>query len=277
MILADKYYKRNIEEILFFGSDDENPRPKWPDGTPAHSKFIGPVFEMYDLMNGEFPITTLRNTAVFTGIKEIFWIYQHQSNCLEKANELGISWWDSFDIGNRTIGNRYGHTVRKHNLMNDLLKGLEENPFGRRHIIDLYQHEDLNSTPGLHPCAFMTMWSVRKSKSGVLFLDMTLVQRSNDYIVAGYINKIQYVAFQMMVAGHLGYMVGTFSHLVQNLHIYDRHMDAADEILKRGPMITNPKLLLLENKNFYDYTIEDFKLEGVEGIQKLSSKLEIAI
>ncbi len=288
MIKADKYYIENLKKILSEGSWDENPRPRWVDGTPAHTKFITGVFEEYDISKGEFPITTLRNTAVKTGIKEILWIYQKQTSSLIKARELGVNWWEEWNIGNDTIGTRYGETIFRYDLMNKVLKGLKNDPFGRRHIINMYQYSDLNESDGLHPCAYETLWSVRKV-DGEYYLDMTLTQRSNDYVMAGYINKIQYVALQMMVASHVGYKVGKFCHLVQNLHIYDRHMDAVKEILEREELsITsentrptyieqNPSIELTTNKSFYDITIDDFKVIGVEGIQKLSQKLEIAI
>lgn len=276
MIKADKYYINNLNKIINEGCYDENPRPKWGDGTPAHSKFITQVFEEYDISKGEFPITTLRNTAIKTGIKEIFWIYQKQSNSLIVAKELGINWWDEWDIGDGTIGQRYGATINKYGLIDNLLDELKNNPFGRRHIINMYQYEDMNSSPGLHPCAFETLWSVRKINDD-FYLDLTLNQRSNDYIMAGYINKVQYLALQMMVAGHCGYKVGKFCHFVQNLHIYDRHLDSVDELLSRKPLEVQPKIVLKEEKNFYDYTINDFVITGIDGIKKLSNKLEIAV
>ena len=144
-------------------------------------------------------------------------------------------------------------------------------------IINLYQYQDLKDTKGLHPCAYETIWSVRKV-NGVMFLDMTLIQRSNDYITAGFINKIQYVAFLMMVAGHLNYQVGKFCHLTQNLHIYDRHYDAANEILGRinSGINIQPKIELKEVKNFYEYTIDDFIIYDNIG-EKINSPLELAI
>lgn len=274
---ADKYYLENIQKIMLEGSWDENPRPKYPDGTPANSKFITQVFEKYDISKGEFPITTLRNTAIKTGIKEILWIYQKQTSSLEVARELGINWWEEWNIGNNSIGQRYGATIKKYNLMNKLLNGLVKDPFGRRHIINMFQYSDLQETSGLYPCAYETIWSVRKVGEDKV-LDMTLIQRSNDYLVAGYINKIQYLALQMMVAGHCGYKVGKFCHLVQNLHIYDRHFDGVTELLNRTPLETDlPYIELLENKNFYDYTIEDFKAINVDRIIKINSQLELAI
>jgi len=276
MNLADKYYIQNIQKIMSEGSWDENPRPKYSDGVTAHSKFITGVFEEYDISKGESPIPTLRNTAIKTGIKEILWIYQKQTSSLEVAREMGINWWEDWNVGDDTIGQRYGATIGRYNLIDRLLKGLIDDPFGRRHIINMFQYHDLFETNGLYPCAYETLWSVRKGDDG-LILDMTLIQRSNDFITAGYINKIQYTALLMMVAGHCNYKVGKFCHLVQNLHIYDRHFDAVAELLNKEPLDIQPKIILKENKNFYDYTIDDFEIVGIEGITKINSKLELAI
>jgi thymidylate synthase len=274
---ADKYYLENIKKVMTEGSWDENPRAKYSDGTPAHSIFTTGVFEEYDISKGEYPLTTLRNTAIKTGIKEILWIYQKQTSSLNIARDMGINWWEEWDIGDESIGQRYGTTIKRYDLMNKLLNGLVKDPFGRRHIINMFQYVDLEETNGLFPCAYEILCSVRKDDDG-LILDMTLIQRSSDYLVAGFINKIQYLALQMMIAGHCGYRVGKFCHLVQNLHIYDRHFDSVTEIINRVPFEKDfPYIELTENKNFYDYTIDDFKIYNVEEIKKLSNKLELAI
>jgi thymidylate synthase len=106
---------------------------------------------------------------------------------------------------------------------------------------------------------------------------MTLTQRSSDYIMANYINKIQYVALQMMVANHCGYKLGKFAHLVQNLHIYDRHMVAVNELLDKHPLTEQPYIELNSDNSFYDITIDDFTIKNIENIKKLSINLEIAI
>jgi thymidylate synthase len=265
---ADKYFVDNMMEILENGTYDKNPRPKYKDGTPAHSLYITQVFEKYDLSKGEFPITTLRPIPVKSGIKEILWIYQKQTSDLSVLQtEYNVKWWNDWNIGNGTIGLRYGATVCRYDLMDQLLFGLVREPFGRRHIISLWQEYDFYVSEGLHPCAFMTMFSVRDVE-GELFLDMTLVQRSSDYLVAGHINKMQYVAFQMMVAKHCGYRVGTFAHLVQNLHIYDRHIDQAFVLLSGEESTKNPILQLNvpDGTDFYSITADDFELIDYEPV-----------
>ena len=274
---ADSYYKENLRKIMEDGSWDKNPRPKYSDGVNAYTKFITGVFEEYDISKGEYPIPTLRNTAIKTGIKEIMWIYQKQTSSLSRAREMGINWWEEWNIGDNTIGQRYGATIDRYDLMNNLLDGLVNDPFGRRHIINLYQYSDLNETKGLYPCAYETLWSVR-DVDGELYLDMTLIQRSSDYLMANFINKTQYLALQMMVAGHCGYKVGKLIHFVQNLHIYDRHFDAANELIEKEPFESDyPYMELVGNKDFYEYTIDDFKIYNVDKIEKLSKPLEIAI
>lgn len=273
---ADFYFKENLNKILKEGYWDQDPRPKYEDGTPAKSKFITDVLETYDLSKNEFPIPTLRNTAIKTGIKEVLWIYQLQSNKLKDAHKLGINWWDNWDIGDGTIGERYGFTVKRYDLINNLLFDLKNNPFSRRHIISLYQYENLYNTNGLYPCAYETIWNVRDI-DGERYLDMRLIQRSNDYLVAGAINKIQYSALLMMVAGHLGYKVGKFIHYTVNLHVYDRHFDAINEVLDKNSLNKQPLIKLKENKNFYEYTIDDFIIEGIDNIEKIKSPLELAI
>jgi thymidylate synthase len=273
---ADYYYKENLMKIKNEGCWDKNPRPKYKDGTPAYTKFITQIFEEYNINKGEFPIPTLRNTAIKTGIKEILWIYQKQTSSLDIAHNMNILWWDEWNIGNDTIGQRYGATIKKYDLMNKLLIGLKNDPFGRRHIINMYQYNDFDETSGLYPCAFETIWSVRDYNND-LILDLTLIQRSQDYLMASHINKIQYVALQMMVAGHLGYKVGKFCHLMQNLHVYDRHFDALEELLNKESLDIQPMIILKENKNFYEYNINDFEIINIDNIIKLNYSLEIAI
>lgn len=275
MLKADKLFKEAMVEILEEGTRDVNPRPKYKDGTPAHSVFITHKYYTYDISKGELPIITLRPIAIKNAIKEIFWIYQDQTSDLEiLKNTYGIYWWDDWESKDKpgTIGQRYGATVKKYDLMNRLLEGIKKDPYGRRHIISLWQEDDFKETDGLAPCAFQTIFTVRGE-----FLDMQLTQRSSDFIVAGNINGMQYVALLMMVARHCGLKPGKFSHNIVNLHLYDRHLEQAKEMLKREPIDCNPQLILNPDKtDFYSFVPEDFTLIGYESV-KPQLKFELAI
>lgn len=275
---ADFVFKETVKNIMENGVMDVNPRPKYKDGTPAHTKFINHVVHTYDLEKGELPLITLRNIAIKNGIKEILWIYQDQSSDLSVLKEkYNIHWWDEWESKDMpgTIGRRYGATVKKYDLMNKLLDGIKSDPYGRRHIISLWQENDFEETDGLKPCAFMTIFNVRGE-----FLDMALIQRSSDFITAGNINQVQYVAFLMMVARHCGYKPGKFTHFIDNVQVYDRHFDAARELLNREAIECNPRLILNpEKKDFYDFTVDDFVLEGYprEEINEKNPQLKLEI
>ena len=290
MTKADNYISKLIAHIKDTGYMDINPRPKYADGTPAHTISVNHTFRSYDLSKGEFPICTLRPQAWKTGIKEIFTIYQKPTNNIAEMHDMGVTWWDEWDIGDGTIGQRYGATVSRYDLINNLIKDIENDPYGRRKIVSLWQEQDLHETPGLAPCAFQTIWNVRGQ-----YLDMLLVQRSGDMLTAsgpGGIKEIQYAALLMMIARHTGYEPGVFSHIVANEQIYDRHMDAAGEMMVRYSKAVNaevahkifdginpkiPMLVLNPNvKNFYDMTIDDFIMENYEPI-KPQLKLELGI
>lgn len=273
------FKNKDSNEFIGITTGDTKVRPKYEDGEPAHTVYKTNVYETYSNPTTEM-ISTLRPLAWKSAIKEILWIYQDQSNSLDLLEaKYNIMWWRPWDVGDGTIGQRYGATVKRYNLINNLLDGLKNDPYSRRHIMTLYQYQDFTETEGLHPCAMETIWNVINGK-----LDLMLIQRSSDYLVANAINKIQYLALQMMVAKHVGLEVGKFTHVVGNLHVYDRHTDHIENLIKRYDKAINhnddgieAKLVLDTDKtDFYDFTINDFKMVNYEPINpQLSFELGI--
>jgi thymidylate synthase len=283
---ADFYMYEMINMINDIGYKDVNPRPKYADGTPAHTISVNHTFRTYDLAAGEFPICTLRPMAWKTGIREIFTIYQKPTNEIAKMEEMGVNWWGDWDIGDGTIGQRYGATVSRYDLIKNLIEDIKNDPYGRRKVVSLWQETDLRETEGLAPCAFLTIWNVRKGMDGHEYLDMVLVQRSGDMLTAsgpGGINEIQYACLLMMIARHTGYLPGIFSHLVANEQIYDRHIEQGMEMLRRfednlteGDTHPIIKLKSDSTDNFYEMTIDDFEIIDYEPIRP-QLKLELGI
>lgn len=274
MTKGDYYFKKNIEEIISSGNKDVNPRPKWHDGTPAHTLFTTQRIESYDISKGECPLTTVKPTAWKSAINEMFVIYQEQSSSLEAFHKHKVMWWDEWESKDipGTIGNRYGYVVKKYDLINKLIKELKEDPYGRRHNMNLNQYVDLESSDGLHSCAYETLWSVRDGG----YLDCTLIQRSNDVCCAYDVNNVQYVALLMMIAKASGLKPGVFTRFVQNMHIYDRHIEIAKEYLNREPVCPNARLVFEpKSDNFYEFTIDDFRVEEYEPHKRLKAELAI--
>ena len=266
MAYADEIFKENLKNILDNGVWDTeyDVRPKWNDGTPAHTKYATHVINTYDIEKEGLPILTVRPVAWKTGLKEIFWIYQDQSNDVDLLEEkYGVMFWREWANEFGHLNKAYGYQIAKKinfpegyfSQLDRVIHLLKTDPMNRRittNILPLDEMIDME----LPACCYETWWSVRDGK-----LDMMLIQRSGDIIpAAGSINVTQYAMLLMAIAQVTGYKVGKFTHIINNLHIYDRHIDIAKELLLREEHPV-PKLIINpEITNFYDFTIDDFKL-----------------
>ena len=284
---TDNIHKDLIEDILLNGALDYNPRPKYAsDGKPAHTLSINHVTHKYDISKGQIPLITLRPIATKSSIGELLWIYQDASNDLDVLRDkYNITWWDEWAIKDennnllRSIGQVYGATVERYNLMHNLLDGIKKDPDGRRHIVSLWQEADFKEPHGLKPCAFMTIWNVRHAEGGD-FLDMCLIQRSSDSMVALSINQTQYAVLLCLVARHLHYRPGVFTWFGANVQIYTRHIDAAKELYQRKSIKCEPYIWINPSKDdFYDMTIDDVKIMGypMDTIKKHNPQVKLEL
>lgn len=260
MSYADKVFKANCHEIFANGVSDKmfEVRPHWSDGKLAHTIKSFGVVNRYDLQK-EFPIMTLRKTYFRSCVDELLWIWQKKSN---NVNELNSHIWDSWADEIGSIGKAYGYQlgVKHHYPEGDfdqvdrILYDLKHHPESRRIISNIYNHHDL-SEMHLYPCAYSVTLNVTGDK-----LNMILNQRSQDMLVANNWNVCQYAVLLHMFAQVSGFKVGTLLHVVADAHIYDRHIPLVEEILEKQPFEA-PKLLVNPDvKNFYDFTVDDFKL-----------------
>ena len=283
MSQADIQYNKLIRQIMNHGHWDfgEDVRTVWADGTKAHT--IG--YWGYDLRfdNSEVPILTTKKVAWKTAIKELLWIWQMKSNVvqdLRDMNKSGTSIWDEWELEDGTIGRAYGYQLGKKcrvhpetNLYIDqvdyLLYSLVNNPASRRHVTTLWDKDDLDEM-ALTPCVWNTNWRV---KGGKLHLKVGI--RSNDMMLGNPFNVFQYHVLLQMVAQVTGYEVGEILFNIDDAHIYDRHIVGAIELLSR-PMFRAPVLKINpEVTDFYDFTIDDFELEGYEYGEQID--FEVAI
>jgi thymidylate synthase len=280
MSLADKYFKEEVSTILTSGFNDENyeVRPKWPDGTPAHTIKTFCAVRRYDLSK-EFPVLTLRTQAFKGVVRELLWMWQKKSNIVDELGKSAAIWraWED-DKG--TIGKTYGYQLGKTatysygelDQVDNLIYLLKNKPMDRRMITTMWCPEDLHEM-NLPPCVYETLWDVSDGK-----LNCTVIQRSGDMLAAaasGGWDTMQYAILTHMLAQVCGYEVGELVHIVNNLHIYDRHVEAVKEVMN-NPEYPAPKLWINpEVKNFYDFTEEDFELIDYQST-KLTSKFEVA-
>jgi len=262
MSQADIIFIQNCKQILQTGMSDQGQpvRPKWDDGTPAHTIRTFGLVNRYDLSK-EFPALTLRRLAFRSCIDEILWIWQKKCN---NVNNLNTRIWDAWADENGSIGKAYGYQLGiKHKYaegafdqVDRVLYDLKNNPSSRRILTSLYNHEDLHAM-GLYPCAYSMTFGVASGR-----LNAILNQRSQDFLTANNWNVGQYAILVHMFARASGLEVGELVHVIADAHIYDRHIPIVEELIKKEPrpaptLKINPDII-----DFYAFTPDDFTLEN---------------
>ena len=260
MSYADYLFVKNCKDILEHGDSDEQfeVRPKWSDGTPAHTMKKLFVQNMYTLSATSIPVMTLRQTGFKNAIDEVLWIYQRKSN---NVHDLKSHIWDSWTDEDGSIGKAYGYQIgipSKHHVYHagedlDGLKfyvkpvdgkdwvflsqtdavlwDLKNNPGSRSIMTNTYVHTDL-ADMGLRPCAYSMHYIVTKGADGRLILNGKLIQRSQDMLTANNWNVVQYAVLLQMFAQVAGMQPGTFVHSFSDMHIYDRHIPIIKEMIR---------------------------------------------
>ena len=275
MSKADRILVENIRDILQNGWKDDqvDVRPRWSDGTPAHTikKFC--IVNRYNLKE-EFPVITLRKTFFKNCIDEMLWIWQRKSSNIA---DLNSKIWDSWADQNGSIGKAYGFQLAQKSKypegefdqVDRILYDLKHNPYSRRIIANMYVHSDLHEM-NLYPCAYSFTLNVTGN-----VLNGLLNQRSQDMMVANNWNVAQYAGLLCMFAKVSGLVPGELIHVIADAHIYDRHVPVALELIQK-PQFEAPKFVLSDKKDFYDFTVEDFKLVDYK-YNEFNTKLEVAI
>ena len=262
MSYADKVFTDNVRDILENGVSDEGMdiRPKWEDGTPAHTIKKFGIVNRYDLSK-EFPVITLRRTFFKTAVKELLWIWQKKSN---NIRDLDAHIWDSWADDTGSIGKAYGYqlSVKHHYPEGDfdqvdrVLYDLKNNPASRRIITNIYNHHDL-SEMHLYPCAYGMTFNVSGNK-----LNAILNQRSQDMLAANNFNVCQYAVLVHMMAQVSGLEAGELVHVIADAHIYDRHIPIIKKIIENETYPAPEFVIDKSVTDFYKFTPDSFELKN---------------
>lgn len=276
MSIADRIFIENCRDIISNGvwDTDRTVRPRWEDGSPAHTVKLFGVVNRYDLSQ-EFPVMTLRKTGFRNAIDELLWIWQKKSN---NIHELHSHIWDAWADGSGSIGKAYGYQlgVKHHYPEGDMdqvdriLYDLKHNPGSRRIISNIYNHADL-SEMRLYPCAYSMTFNVSGNR-----LNAILNQRSQDMLVANNWNVCQYAVLVYMMAQVSGLEAGTLMHVIADAHIYDRHVPLVEELISREPLDAPRFIIDKSIDDFYKFTVDSFALEGYESHGSIG-KIPVAV
>ena len=260
MSTADKIFIEMCKDILTEGVWDRayDVRPRWEDGTPAHTIKKFGVVNRYNLQDG-FPILTLRKTNFKAAVDELLWIWQKKSN---NVNDLNSRIWDSWADEKGSIGKAYGYQLGiKHKYkegefdqVDRVIYDLKNNPASRRIMTNIYNYQDLHEMH-LYPCAYSMTFNVSGNK-----LNAILNQRSQDVLAANNWNVVQYSILVHMMAQVSGLGAGELVHVIADAHIYDKHVPIIEELVEMeehdGPALEIDKSI----NDFYDFTVDSFKL-----------------
>ncbi len=276
MSRADQLFLKNCRDILEKGVWDTGQavRPRWADGTPAHTVKLFGVIDRYDLRE-EFPILTVRRQYLKSAVDELLWIWQKKSSDI---HDLGSHVWDAWADESGSIGKAYGYQLGveydfpegRMDQVDWVLRALKRDPASRRMVTSIFNHHDLKEM-GLQPCA----WSMTFNVSGNT-LNGILNQRSQDMLTANGWNVMQYAVLLMMFARVSGLEAGELVHVIADCHIYDRHVPIVEELLKREPFAAPRLWMDPEVTDFYAFTKNSFRLEGYQA-HELDEKIEVAV
>ena len=262
MSRADELYLQTCRQILDHGvwDTDLDVRPRWEDGTPAHTVKTFGVVNRYNLAE-EFPIMTLRRTAFRSCVDELLWIWQKKSN---RVADLRSHVWDAWADDAGTIGKAYGYQLSvpydfpqgRMDQVDNVLWCLRNDRASRRILTSLYNFADLHEM-ALYPCAYSMTFNVSGNT-----LNAVLNQRSQDMLAANNWNVVQYAVLVHMMAQVSGLQAGELVHVIADCHIYDRHVPLVEALLKNEPYAAPAFRMDPSVTDFYDFTVDSFSLEG---------------
>ena len=228
----------------------------------------------FDLSEG-FPMVTTKKLHLKSIIYELLWFLKGDTN-IDYLTENGVKIWNAWADENGDLGPVYGHQWRNWNSdeidqITEVIETLKTNPNSRRMLVSAWNPSVLpdtsksfsenvaNNKAALPPCHAFFQFYVNDGK-----LSCQLYQRSADIFLGVPFNIASYALFTMMVAQVCGYEAGEFIHTFGDAHIYSNHIEQVETQLSRD-LRPLPKMTLNPNiKNLFDFTFEDFNLEGYD-------------
>ena len=266
------------------------------DRTGTGTKGIFGYQMRFDLSEG-FPLLTTKRVFLKGVIHELLWFLKGDTN-IKYLVDNGVHIWDSdafryynelcvkhgvlpvdmdtflgalgvespiegYKFGD--LNHVYGYQWRSWPKANgesidqikEVIETIKRNPSSRRMIVSAWNVADVGSM-ALPPCHTMFQFFVAEGK-----LSCQLYQRSGDVFLGVPFNIASYALMTMMIAKECGLEAGEFIHTLGDAHLYLNHLDQAAEQLSRDTRVL-PRMILAERDSIFDYTYEDFTLEGYD-------------
>ena len=301
----DKQYLELLDDILVNGTSKED-----RTGTGTWSVFGRQI--RHDMREG-FPLLTTKKMAWKTMTKELLWFLSGDTN-IKWLVENNCNIWngdaykaylnkdsvkhqwerggdvaemdvflniikdsaDNEDFGE--LGPVYGKQWRDWNgndQIKNLIKGLKENPDGRRHMVSAWNVSDLDQMV-LPPCHYGFQCYVREGK----YLSLMWNQRSVDTFLGLPFNIASYGMLLLMLAKECNLIPDQLIGNLGDVHLYKNHVEQAIEQTKREPYPL-PDMKLASNHNFRaamkgnmdEIDMSDFILLGYQSHPRIAAPL----
>ncbi|WP_191556038.1 thymidylate synthase [Metabacillus idriensis] len=218
----------------------------------------------FDLKEG-FPLLTTKKLHLKSIIHELIWFLRGDTN-VKYLQENGVRIWNEWADENGELGPVYGHQWRSWagadgeavDQIAKLIDQIKNNPDSRRLIVSAWNPADVDKM-ALPPCHCFFQFYVADGK-----LSCQLYQRSADVFLGVPFNIASYALLTLMVAHVTDLEPGEFVHTFGDVHIYKNHLEQVDlqltrDVRKLPKMKLNPAV-----KSIFDFTYEDFTLEGYD-------------
>ena len=218
----------------------------------------------FDLSEG-FPVLTTKKLHLRSIIYELLWFLKGDSN-IKYLKDNGVSIWDEWADENGDLGPVYGKQWRAWKTsdgtvidqIQQVVEQIQKNPDSRRLIVSAWNVADVDKMK-LPPCHVLFQFYVNNGE-----ISCQLYQRSGDTFLGVPFNIASYALLTMMIAKECGLELGDFVHTLGDAHLYLNHLEQANEQLSREPRALPRMVLNPEVKSIFDYTYDDFTLEGYD-------------
>ena len=279
MTHPEKVYLNALKDILDNGDNR-------PDRTGTGTRSIFGLQMRFDLTEG-FPAITTKKLAWRAVISELLWFIEgsgdegrlreilHGERYTDKktiwSDNASAPYWVEKRLQRHPgdLGRVYGVQWRRwrkplvrvnkvvlqnHDQLLELIAGIKEDPYSRRHIITAWNPGELDLM-ALPPCHMMAQFYVNNGK-----LSCQMYQRSADMFLGVPFNIASYALFTHMIAQVCNLEVGDLIITIGDAHIYNNHVEQVKEQLKRDPLPLPTLKLNSEISVITEFDMEDIEL-----------------
>jgi len=175
----------------------------------------------------------------------------------------GVQWrdWNKYivrkDMGTAHLGGtRVAADLVKVDQLLNLIKGIQSDPDGRRHILTAWNPAELDQM-ALPPCHMFAQFYVANGE-----LSCQMYQRSGDLFLGIPFNIASYSLLTHMIAQVCNLKVGEFVHTLGDVHIYLNHIEQVREQLTRDTLPLPELVLNPDIKDITKFTMQDIALKN---------------